>query len=109
MRKKILFITGSINQTSQMHQISMHLRNDYDCWFSQIFPDSAFLRGIIKHTPFADGTVLAGQFKERSEKYLQEHGLQVDYGGDKHPYDLVVNCSDMIVADKFRKTKTVWV
>ena len=91
-----------------MHQISQHLR-DYDCWFSQIFPDSAFLRGVIKYTPFAEGTVLAGQFKERSEKYLADHGLHVDYRGDAHTYDLVVNCSDMIVAKKFRKTKTLWV
>src|ERR1700759_4033862 len=106
MRRKILFITGSINQTSQMHQISSHLEN-YDCWFSQLFPDSAFLRSVMKHTPLANGTVLAGQFKERSESYLQQHGLQIDFGGDKHQYDLVVNCTDMIVAEKFRKTKTI--
>jgi len=109
MRRKILFITGSINQTSQMHQISKHLEDDYDCWFSQLFPDSAFLKAIVKYTPVANGTVLAGQFKERSENYLQEHSLQIDYGGNLHPYDLVVNCTDMIVAEKFRQTKTVWV
>ena len=106
--KKILFITGSINQTSQMHQISSHLEN-YDCWFSQLFPDSPFLKAIIKHTPFANGTVLAGQFKTRSENYLVQHNLQIDYGGEKRQYDLVVNCTDMIVASKFRKTKTIWV
>ena len=108
MRKKILFITGSINQTSQMHQIATHLR-DYDCWFSQLFPDSSFLKNIIKYTPFANGTVLTGQFKERSESYLQQHGLQIDYGADLNTYDLVVNCTDMIVAPKFRQTKTIWV
>jgi hypothetical protein len=109
MRRKILFITGSINQTSQMHQISRHLENEYDCWFSQLFPDSAFLKAIVKYTPVANGTVLAGQFKERSENYLQQHNLQIDYGGNLHQYDLVVNCTDMIVAEKFRQTKTVWV
>jgi hypothetical protein len=108
MRKRILFITGSINQTSQMHQISKYL-DDYDCWFSQLFPDNPFLKIIIKHTPLAKGTVLTGQFKERSENYLIQHGLQVDYGGDRYNYDLVVNCTDMIVAEKFRKTKTIWV
>ena len=108
MRKKILFITGSINQTSQMHQISEHLK-DYDCWFSQLFPDSAFLKNIIKYTPFANGTVLTGQFKERSESYLQQHAVQIDYGANLNTYDLVVNCTDMIVAPKFRQTKTIWV
>jgi len=109
MRRKILFITGSINQTSQMHQISKHLEDDYDCWFSQLFPDTAFLKAIIKYTPFANGTVLAGQFKMRSENYLQQHDLRIDFDGNLHNYDLVVNCTDMIVAEKFRQTKTVWV
>jgi len=108
MRKKILFITGSINQTSQMHQISQHL-NGYDCWFSQLFPDSLFLKSVLKYTPFANGTVLTGQFKERSENYLKQHGLQIDYGGNLNKYDLVVNCTDMVVAGKFRQTKTIWV
>ena len=108
MRKKILFITGSINQTSQMHQISKHLK-DYDCWFSQLFPDSAFLKAIVKYTSFADGTVLKGQFRAKSENYLQQHDLQVDYGGSKNKYDLVVYCTDMVVADKFKQTKTIWV
>ncbi len=108
MRRKILFITGSINQTSQMHQISKHLPQ-YDCWFSQLFPDTLFLKAIVKYTPFANGTVLTGQFKQRSENYLHEQGLQVDYSGNLNHYDLVVNCTDMIVAKKFRDTKTIWV
>jgi hypothetical protein len=108
MTKKILFITGSINQTSQMHQISKHL-GDYDCWFSQLFPDSVFLKTAIKYTKLGDGTVLTGQFKTRSENYMKLHGLQIDYGGVKNDYDLVVSCTDMIVAERFRSTKTVWV
>src|SRR5271170_2265140 len=108
MRKRILFITGSINQTSQMHQISKYL-DEYDCWFSQLFPDTPFLNLVVKYTPLAKGTVLTGQFKDRSEMYLIQHDLQIDYGGNKHNYDLIVNCTDMIVAEKFRKTKTIWV
>jgi hypothetical protein len=108
MRKRILFITGSVNQTTQMHQISKYLEN-YDCWFSQLFPDTAFLKAVVKYTPLADGTVLKGQFKERSENYLQQHALQMDYGGNFNNYDLVVNCTDMVMADKFRQTKTIWV
>jgi hypothetical protein len=109
MRRKILFITGSINQTSQMHQISSYLDDDYDCWFSQLFPDTTFLKAMVKYTPLADGTVLAGQFRSRSENYLKQHSLQIDYGGNLHNYDLVVNCTDMIVAGRFRHTKTIWV
>jgi hypothetical protein len=108
MRKKILFITGSINQTSQMHQISEQL-GGYDCWFSQLFPDTPFLKGIMKYTRFADRTVLAGHFRAKSENYLQQHGLKIDYAGNKNKYDLVVYCSDMVIANKFRHHKTIWV
>src|SRR5579862_1595853 len=102
MRRKILFITGSMNQTSQMHQISKHLDN-YDCWFSHIFPDSAFARAGLKYTSLANGTVLADHFRIKSESYFRQHRLQVDYGGERNDYDLVVYCTDMIVAEKFRK------
>src|SRR5476649_2405816 len=108
MRRKTLFITGSINQTSQMHLISEHLEN-YDCWFTQLFPDTPFLKAVIKYTPLANGTVLADHFKIKSENYLMQHGLQIDHEGNKYKYDLVVCCTDMVVADKFKQGKTIWV
>jgi hypothetical protein len=108
MRKKILFITGSINQTTQMHQISKQLP-EYDCWFSQIFTDSKILKSAQKLTGVGDNTILGGQFKVRSEDYLKKNQLNVDYGAKKNQYDLVVYCSDLIVADSLRKYKTIWV
>lgn len=91
-----------------MHQISRHLP-DFDCWFSQIYPDSAMMRAFLEYTPFADGTVVADSFRERSEHYLQQLGARIDYKAERNSYDLVVNCSDMIVDKKFRKGKTIWV
>lgn len=91
-----------------MHQISKHL-GEYDCWFSQVFADLHLMRLAIKYTPFLDGTVLAPHFKVKTENYLQQHGLQIDYEGLKNEYDLVVYCTDMVVAEKFRKTKIIWV
>ena len=103
-----MFITGSLNQTSQMHQISKHL-GDFDCYFSQIFTEDALLKAVLKHTNFADGSVLANHFKVRAEAYLNQHGLQIDDKGCKNQYDLVVFCSDMVIPEKFKRTKTVWV
>jgi hypothetical protein len=108
MRKKILFITGSINQTTQMHQIALQLP-EYDCWFSQIFTDSKILRFLKKHTSLGDNTILAGQFRARSEDYLQRQGLNIDYGAKKNRYELVVYCSDLMVASSLRQYKTIWV
>jgi len=108
MRRKILFITGSLNQTSQMHQISKYLTG-FDCWFSQIFTDSWLLNTLLEHTPCLDGSVLAPKFKINAENYLEQNGLQIDYMGEKNKYDLVVYCSDMVIAEKFKSTKTIWV
>jgi len=91
-----------------MYQISEHLR-DFDCWFSQLFPDNQFLKGILKYTSFADRTVVADHFRVKSESYLQQFDARIDHGGLKNQYDLVVNCTDMIVDKRFRKTKTIWV
>lgn len=91
-----------------MHQIAMQLP-DYECWFSQLFADSAFVKAVLKHTRLLDNTVLAGQFKAKSEEYLRANKLNIDYGAKKNRYDLVVICSDMIVARSLRQYKIVWV
>jgi hypothetical protein len=108
MKGKILFITGSINQTSQMHQVAQQLA-DYDCWFSQFFSDSPFVNFLIRHTPLLNNTILAGQFKENSEGYLRSHSLQIDYQAKQNKYDLVVYCSDLHIPKRLRASKTVWV
>ncbi|SDP30882.1 hypothetical protein SAMN05428975_1093 [Mucilaginibacter sp. OK268] len=106
--QKILFITGSVNQTSQMHQIANELP-EFDCWFSQLFTDSYILNLFINHTSLLNGTILSNYYRTNSEKYLHQHGLQIDYGARLNHYDLVVFCSDILVPRRMRKTKTVWV
>lgn len=106
--QKILFITGSINQTSQMHQIADELP-EYDCWFSQLFTDSSVVNRLISRTSLLNSTILAGNFKLNSERYLRKHGLQIDYGARRNDYDLIVYCSDMVVPPRMRDTKTIWV
>ena len=108
MKKKVLFITGSINQTSQMHQIANEL-SDYDCWFSQIFTDSILLKLLLKHVRLLDTTVLSGRFKASAEEYLIKNNLQADYGARLNKYDLVVYCSDMLIPARMRNSKTIWV
>jgi hypothetical protein len=108
MQQKILFITGSINQTTQMQQIAKHLP-EYDCWFSQIFVDSPIYQWLIDNTELLNRTVVSGQFKENSERYCRQYALQMDYKGVQNRYDLVVYCSDMIIPDRMLQTKTLWV
>jgi hypothetical protein len=108
MRNKILFITGSLNQTSQMHQISQFLP-DYDCWFSQVFSETRISRFLEKYTNIIEGTVMSEQCRANTEKYLRERGMQIDYRAVKNKYDLVVFCSDMVVPLGLRQPKTIWV
>ncbi|HEY8930032.1 MAG TPA: hypothetical protein VIM55_12615 [Mucilaginibacter sp.] len=108
MKNKILFITGSLNQTSQMHQICRFLP-EFDCWFSQVFSDTKSSEFLLKRTTLLNKTVMAGQFRENTERYLRQHGLQIDYKALKNKYDLVVFCSDMVVPPRLRDAKTVWV
>src|ERR1700761_2688533 len=108
MRKKILFIVGSMNQTWQMHAISKHLP-EFDCWFSQFFTDSKFGHFLINHTSFTNKTILSGQFRANSEKYLRANKLQIDYEARKNKYDLIVYCSDLHIPKRLRDTRIIWV
>jgi hypothetical protein len=107
--KKILFIVGSPNQTSQMHQIASNLP-EYDCYFSQFFSDNWFIKAVVK-TGLLDQTILAGHWKAKADKYLKDHNLKNDYAGRVYgnTYDLVVLCTELIVPSSVRHIKTVWV
>jgi hypothetical protein len=106
--QKILFITGSVNQTSQMHQIATELP-EFDCWFSQLFTDNRILNLLINHTSLLKGTVLSGQFRTSAEDYLRRHNLQIDFGARLNSYDLVVFCSDLVVPSRLQEYKAIWV
>jgi hypothetical protein len=107
--KKILFVIGSTNQTTQMHAIASHLP-EYDCYFSQFFSENTLIQSAVK-TGLLKHTILGGTFRERSEEYLEKHGLKNDYALSRfnNTYDLVVMCSDLIVPPSIRRTKTIWV
>lgn len=108
MKKKVLFITGSSNQTSQMHQIASELP-DMDCWFSQLFTDSRIGNFLLHRTSMFNSVIMSDKFRLRSEDYLKQHDLQIDYRARLNTYDLVVYCSDMIIPARMRNCKTVWV
>jgi len=107
-RKKILLITGSMNQTTQMIGIASQLK-DYDCWFSQLFTDNRLINFLIDKTRLLDGTVISKPFKAITEQYLKDNHCQIDYKAKLHQYDLVIFCSDMLVPKRMLQQKTVWV
>jgi hypothetical protein len=106
MRKKILFVCGSLNQTTQMHQISVHLR-EYERFFTPYYAD-----GIVdtaRRLGLLEFTILGRKLASMSLDYLQSHHLAIDYGGIAHDYDLVVTCADLIIPRNIRGRRIVLV
>jgi hypothetical protein len=106
-KKKILFLTGSINQTIQMHSISKFLPQ-FDCYFSQFFSENIFISKAIEWG-ILDTTIMGNPLRKRAEEYIQKNQLPNDYKAKLNTYDLVVFCSDMLFQKKFLNTKTIWV
>lgn len=104
--KKILFIGGSLNQTTMMYKISQHLK-DYDCWFSPYYSDGFI--GWVVNKGFLNFSILGGNFRKQTEKFLIDNKLNVDYKGSANDYDLVFTCADLIVPNNIRDKKLILV
>ncbi|TRZ64163.1 hypothetical protein D4R20_03105 [bacterium] len=103
-KKKILFIGGSLNQTTMVHKVFTHLP-EYEGYFSPYYC-SGFLR-LAQRTGMLNFSVLGGKFKLFTEKYLKQNKLNLDYEGKLHDYDLVVTSSDLIIPNNIKKKKIV--
>src|SRR5258708_4991371 len=108
-RKKILFVIGSPNQTSQMHQVASQLP-DYDCYFSQVYSKHPFISRVVR-SGLLDNTIFAGEFKRKADAYLLQNNLRNDYARSIYynNYDLALLCTDLLVTKELRKIKTIWV
>lgn len=92
-----------------MHAIASHLP-EYDCYFSQFYSDDPLIRYFVTKG-VADHTILGGQFRQNTDAYLRQHQLKNDYAQSvyNNHYDLAVVCSDLLVPNSIRKTKSIWV
>lgn len=106
MKKKILFIGGSLNQTQMVHATAVHLQDDYDCYFTPFYADGLY--DWVAKRGWLNFTVLGGRFRAMTDAYLAQHNLPVDYRGAQHgPYDLYVTTSDLIVPHNLRGQKVI--
>jgi hypothetical protein len=106
MRKRIFFICGSMNQTTQMHQISKHL-SDYEHSFSPYYCHG--FEEILRRLGLIEFTIAGKKVVGRCRTYLQNHDLPIDYQGKNRPYDLVVTCSDVFLQRNIRDSRIVLV
>jgi len=103
--KKILFICGSLNQTTMMHSISKHLSDRYDCWFSPFYTDGYLEK--LRKKKLLEFCILGGRFKKATDNYLSINSLKVDYRGLINEYDLIVTCTDLILQKNLKGKKVI--
>lgn len=110
MKKKVLFIIGSPNQTTQMYQIYLHLKDEFDCYFTQFFPGD-WMMEVAVALKTMETTILSGHFRQKGEQFVKDHGLKYDYKGMQrgHAYDLVFMCVDVSYPPVARRTKSIWI
>ncbi|VAX27990.1 hypothetical protein MNBD_NITROSPIRAE03-1138, partial [hydrothermal vent metagenome] len=66
--EKVLFICGSLNQTTIMHEISRHL-SEFDCYFTPYYGDG--LIHVLNNYGMLDFTVMGGSFRQQTDSYLK--------------------------------------
>jgi hypothetical protein len=99
-RQKILFICGSLNQTTQMHQIAQQLP-EYDHAYTPCYGHG--LLEVLRRARCLEFTVVGYKLRRRCLDYLERHRLPLDLHGAAGGYDLAVTCSDLIVQRNIRK------
>ena len=104
--KRILFICGSMNQTTQMHQVARHL-TEYQQAFTPFYCDG--VQEAMRRLKLLEFTIIGAKLAERCDRYLRASGLAIDYQGRRGPYDLVVTCSDVFVQKNIRGKRIVLV
>jgi len=103
----ILFICGSLNQTTQMHKIACHSMKEHNCYFTPYYGDG--IVNLLAKMGWLNFTVLGGRHMRETEEYLSSHNLQVDPRGEARSYDLVVTCSDLLVQKNIRNKRVILV
>ena len=106
-RPRVLFIGGSPNQTTQMHQIADQLP-EVDAWFTPYYTDNLWFRMALRWG-FLEVAIIGYRRRGICLDYLNTHGLQVDLQGERHRYDLVVTCNDQVMPLNLRHAKQVLV
>jgi hypothetical protein len=100
----VLFICGSVNQTSQLHAIARELP-EVDARFSPYYGDRAL--ELLRRAGVLEGTIAGDKLTLRCLEYLERERLTLDRGGAAGEYDLVVTCSDVVVPKNVRGTPIV--
>jgi hypothetical protein len=105
-RKNILFICGSMNQTTMMVSIAKSLQQHH-CYFTPYYSEG-FLDALAR-SGLLNFTILAGHAKQQSLTLLNRENVPIDERARNREYDLVVTCSDLIIPKNIKGKKIILV
>jgi hypothetical protein len=101
---QILFICGSMNQTTQMHQVARQM-TDCDHAFTPYYVDGVL--ELARRAGLAEFTIVGDKLRNRCMAYLVREGLPIDVGGRQGTYDMVVTCSDLVMPRNLHDKRVV--
>ena len=99
---KILFICGSLNQTTMMHKIARQL-GEHECFFTPYYADGFI--NLLTRFGLLRNTILGGRHRRDTLNYLRDNQLQIDFRGQNNDYDLVLTGSDAIIQNNIRNKR----
>ena len=105
-KRNILFIGGSLNQTTMMHDISRYFP-DEEVYFTPYYGDGYI--HLLRRMGILDFSILGGKFFETTMSYLKNNNLKIDYRGLNRKYDLVFTCQDLIFPKNIKDTRVILV
>jgi hypothetical protein len=91
-----------------MHKISLEL-SEYESYFTPYYSVGYWYIQILRRIGLMDFSILGGQAKSNTIKYLAENNLNLDLEGKRNDYDLVFTCSDMLIPKNIRDKKIILV
>jgi hypothetical protein len=104
--RTVLFICGSLNQTTQMQAIARNMP-DARCVFAPYYTDG--LLELLRRLHLLEFSIAGHKLRERCLGHLRREGLRIDLDGRAHAYDLVLTCSDLVVQGNLRGRRLVLV
>jgi hypothetical protein len=107
-RPRVLFILGNNNHNTMLHQIAQAMP-DCDPWFTPYYCDDWTALDALRRLNILEFVALGNEFRRECLAYCERHGLRVDLGGRRGPYDLVLTCSDLVVPENVRQSRLVGV
>jgi hypothetical protein len=106
MGKNILFICGTLNQTTQMHAVARELP-EHNCFFTPFYLEG--FTSILNRLGLLENTAAGVKLSRKVIRYLIENNLPIDPGGKRDDYDLVVMCTDLLVQKNLQNKRLLLV